>query len=108
MQQLGESAQRQNLGIFAAMQDIAAARLAGEPCPVNITARAATSIADFAVMMEKLIELGRQAPVVDLVDRVVEDTGFRSFIQGSDDRPQERWENILELRSTAQEFNSSM
>ena len=106
MQQLADWAQRQNLGMFAAMQEIAAARLAGEPCPVSITARAAASIADFAVMMEKLIELGRRAPVVDLVDRVVEDTGFRSFIQGSDDRPQERWENILELRNTAQEFNA--
>ena len=106
MQQLAEWAQRQNLGMFAAMQDIAAARLAGEPCPVSITARAATSIADFAVMMEKLIELSRNVLVVDLVDRVVEDTGFRSFIQGSDDRPQERWENILELRNTALEFNA--
>ena len=106
MQQLAAWSQTQNLGLFAAMQDIAAARLAGEPCPVSITARAATSIADFAVTMEKLIELSRNAPVVDLVDRVVEDTGFRSFIQGSDDRPQERWENILELRNTAQEFNA--
>ncbi len=106
MQQLADWAQRQSLGLFAAMQEIAAARLAGEPCPVSITARAATSIADFAVMMEKLIELGRKAPVVDLVDHVVEDTGFRSHIQGSDDRPQERWENILELRNTAQEFNA--
>ena len=106
MQQLAAWSQTQNLGLFAAMQEIAAARLAGEPCPVSITARAATSIADFAVTMEKLIELSRKAPVVDLIDRVVEDTEFRSFIQGSDDRPQERWENILELRSTAQEFNA--
>ena len=106
MQQIAQWAQRQNLGLFAAMQDIAAARLAGEPCPVSITSRAATSIADFAAMMEKLIELSRGVPVVDLIDRVVEDTGFRSHIQGSDDRPQERWENILELRSTAQEFNA--
>ncbi|MDA1127111.1 MAG: UvrD-helicase domain-containing protein [Chloroflexi bacterium] len=106
MQQLADHAQRQNQGMFAAMQDIAAARLAGEPCPVSITARAATSIADFAVTMEKLIELSKQAPVVDLVDLVLEETGFRSFIQGSDDQPQERLENILELRNTAQEFNA--
>ena len=106
MQQLGDWAQRQGHGLFSTMQDIAAALLAGEPCPVSITARAAASIADFAVMMEKLIELSGKTQVVDLVDRVVEDTGFRSFIQSSDDRPQERWENILELRNTAQEFNA--
>jgi len=106
MQQLSDFALSKGLGMFAAMQEIAAARLAGEPCPVPVTVRAAASIADFAVMMEKLIELSHNAPVVDLVDRVVEDSGFRSFIQGSDDKPQERWENILELRSTAQEFNA--
>ena len=106
MQQLSEFAARQNLGLFSAMQEIASARLAGETCPISIATRAATSIADFAVMMEKLIELSQKVPVVDLVDRVVEDTGFRSYIQGSDDRPQERWENILELRNTAQEFNA--
>ncbi|MDA0263630.1 MAG: UvrD-helicase domain-containing protein [Chloroflexi bacterium] len=106
MQQMADYARGKNLQLFAAMQDVAAARLGGEPCPVSITARAATSIADFAVTMEKLIELSRQAPVVDLVDRVLEETGFRSFIQSSDDRPQERWENILELRNTAQEFNA--
>ena len=106
MQLLSDFALSKGLGMFAAMQEIAAARLAGEPCPVPVTVRAAASIADFAVMMEKLIELSHNAPVVDLVDRVVEDSGFRSFIQGSDDKPQERWENILELRSTAQEFNA--
>ena len=45
-------------------------------------------------------------PVVDLVDRVLGDTRFKSHIQDSDDNPQERWENILELRSMAQEFNA--
>jgi len=106
MQLLSEFAVIKGLGMFAAMQELAAARLAGEPCPIAITPRAATSIADFAVTIEKLIELSKNAPVVDLVDRVVEDTGFRSFIQGGDDKPQERWENILELRNTAQEFNA--
>ncbi len=106
MQQMAGWARGKDLPMFSAMQEVAAARLAGEACPVDITKRAATSIADFAVTMEKLIELSKQVPVVDLVDRVVEDTGFRSYIQNDDDRPQERWENVLELRNTAQEFNA--
>jgi len=106
MQQLGGWARSKNLGLFAAMQEVAAARLAGEDCPIAITKKAATSFADFAVTMEKLIELSKREKVVDLVDRVVEDTGFRNFIQNNDDSPQERWENIMELRATAQEFNA--
>jgi hypothetical protein len=42
-------------------------------------------------MMEKLIELSKTAQVVDLVDRMLEDTRFRTHIQESDDNPQERW-----------------
>ena len=106
MQQLGDWARGKDMPLFSAMQEVAAARLAGEPCPVTITSRAATSIADFAVMMEKLIELSKKGPVVELVDRVLEDTRFRTHIQESDDNPQERWENIMELRNTAQEFNA--
>ena len=106
MQQMGDWARSSNLGLFAAMQEVAAARLAGEDCPITITKKAATSFADFAVTLEKLIELSKREKVVDLVDRVVEDTGFRNFIQNSDDSPQERWENIMELRATAQEFNA--
>ncbi len=106
MQVLADYAKVNRMGLFAAMQDIAAARLGGEPCPIAITTRAATSFADFATMMEKLIELNQNVPVVDLVDRVLEDSRFKSFIQESDDNPQERWENILELRNMAQEFNA--
>ena len=106
MQQMGDWARSKNLGLFAAMQEVAAARLADEDCPITITKKAATSFADFAVTLEKLIELSKREKVVDLVDRVVEDTGFRNFIQNSDDSPQERWENIMELRATAQEFNA--
>ena len=106
MQVLAEYARVKGYGLFEAMQDIAAARLGGEPCPVGVTARAATSFADFAVTMEKLIEHSQTLPVVDLLDRVLEDTRFKYYIQESDDSPQERWENILELRNMAQEFNA--
>ena len=106
MQVLAEYARVKSYGLFEAMQDIAAARLGREPCPVGVTARAATSFADFAITMEKLIEQSQTLPVVDLLDRVLEDTRFKYYIQESDDSPQERWENILELRNMAQEFNA--
>ena len=106
MQVLADYARVKGYGLFEAMQDIAAARLGGEECPVDVTKRAATSFADFAVTMEKLIGQSQTLPVVDLVDRVLEDTRFKYYIQESDDSPQERWENILELRNMAQEFNA--
>ena len=106
MQHLGIWAEAEGIPLFAAMQRIAAARNAGEPCPVPLTARAAASMADFANQIDRLVLLSQEAPVVKLLDLVLEETGFRQFIQGSDERPDERWENILAFRATAQEFNA--
>ena len=80
MQQMGDWARSKNLGLFAAMQEVAAARLAGEDCPITITKKAATSFADFAVTLEKLIELSKREKVVDLVDRVVEKVVIKEVV----------------------------
>ncbi|MBQ11279.1 MAG: AAA family ATPase [Planctomyces sp.] len=106
MQDLARWAREQNVSLISAMQQIAAARSQGQPSPVPITARASNAIADFADMVEGLVQRVTQVPIVDLIDQVLDDTGLRRFIQNSDDRPDERWENILEFRETAQEFNA--
>ena len=106
LQELVQWAREQDIPLFGAMQRIAAARSAGEPCPVHLTSRAANSIVKLAGTLEELAELSGQLQVVDLIDRVLEVTGFRNFIQNSEDRPEERWENIQALRETAQEFNA--
>ena len=106
LQQLVQWAREQNVPLLTAMQRIAEARSAGETCPVPLASRAATSIANLATMLDELAELSGRLQVVDLIDRVLEVTGFRNFIQNSEDRAEERWENILELRETSQEFNA--
>ena len=106
LQDLVQWAREHDVPLVTAMQRIAAARSAGEPCPVPLASRAANSIAKLATILDELVGLSSQIQVVDLLDRVLEVTGFRNFIQDSEDRPDERWENILELRETAQEFNA--
>ena len=106
LQELVQWAREQDVPMLTAMQRIAAARSAGEAGPLRLASRAANSIANLANTLGELSELSVQLQVVDLIDRVLEVTGFRNFIQNSDDRPDERWENILELRETAQEFNA--
>jgi DNA helicase-2/ATP-dependent DNA helicase PcrA len=106
MQDLARWAREQNVSLISAMQQIVAARSQGQPSPVPLTTRASNAIGDFADMVEGLVQSVTQVPIVDLIDQVLDDTGLRRFIQNSDDRPDERWENILEFRETAQEFNA--
>ena len=42
--------------------------------------------------------------VVKLIDAIADRTDYREFLRSSDERGEERWENVLELRSVAGEY----
>jgi len=106
MQELVRWSQRESISLYTAMGRIARARQQGEQCPAPLPSRAASSIANFSGIIQRLVEQSTQVPVVELIDQILEDSGLRHHIQSGDDQPEERWENILELRETAREFNA--
>ena len=56
--------------------------------------------------MDSLVEESRKVDVVELVDSVVERTGYKRFLEEKTEDAEERLENIRELRHTAQEFRA--
>ena len=110
LQNLTTWSQRENVPLFTAVQRVAASQRAGEPCPVSLNSRAVNAVAGLAGVVERLVQQASQLKVVELIDRVLEDSGLRRFIQDEDQRSEgrgeERWQNILELREVAQEFNA--
>jgi len=69
------------------------------PCSSRIT-RALTGFAD---MMEGFIARSRELKLVALFDLVVKSSGYKDYISALVDG-EERWENILELRTVAREY----
>jgi DNA helicase-2/ATP-dependent DNA helicase PcrA len=67
------------------------------------SARTVKALAGFAAMLENFIEKSRELDLVKLFDLVVEGSGYKQYITGLVDG-EERWENILELRGVAQEY----
>ena len=110
LQDLTNWSQREDVPLYTAMQCISAARSAGDPSPVPLNSRAVNAITGFVGIIDGLVQQATQLKVVELIDRVLEDSGLKRFIQDGeqrgDDQAEERWENILELRQTAQEFNA--
>jgi DNA helicase-2/ATP-dependent DNA helicase PcrA len=106
MQNLAESAQAQNKSLFDVMHQVLETKQTGLVAPVSLTSRAINSIANFVEITDRLIDLSLKCKVIDLLDLVLEETGLRNYVQNSDDRPEERWENLMELRDIAQEFNA--
>ena len=106
LQDISQWAQQEDIPLITAMQRIAASRSSEEPCPISLPSRAVNAVTSFVGVIDNLVDFAGRLKIVDLIDRVLEDTGLRRHIQSGEDRADERWENILELRETAQEFNA--
>ena len=106
IQQLGEWAAYRESSMYEGMREIAASHAARQSCPAPLATRAVSSVARFVETIDRLMTLSQEVEVVKLVDLVLEESGLRKHIQDSDDRPEERWENVLAFRALAQEFNA--
>ena len=63
----------------------------------------ARTLVSFLDLMEGFLARSRELNLVDLLDLVVERCGYKEYILGQPDG-EERWENILELRTVAQQY----
>ena len=63
----------------------------------------ARTLVSFLDLMEGFVTRSRELNLVDLLDLVVERAGYKEYILGQPDG-EERWENILELRTVAQQY----
>jgi DNA helicase-2/ATP-dependent DNA helicase PcrA len=65
--------------------------------------RAVKQMLAFYEIMADLTTLSKELNVVDLFDLVVERSGYKDYLARETDG-EERWENVLELRTVAQEY----
>ncbi|MBA7713806.1 ATP-dependent DNA helicase PcrA [subsurface metagenome] len=84
---------------YRALQLIAESK--EEPPPFSSRARQA--MIGFLDQMEGLMTKSHELNLVDLLDLVIESSGYKQYILGGLDG-EERWENILELRTVAEQY----
>lgn len=61
-------------------------------------------LADFGEMLLRWRNTTQHNSLVLLFDRIVVDTGYEPYIRDKSDEGQDRWENLLELRSVVLEY----
>jgi DNA helicase-2/ATP-dependent DNA helicase PcrA len=86
---------------YQALKLLAESRDSGADLPFS--ARTIKALVGFAAMLENLIARSRELNLVALFDLVVESSGYKQYLVGLVDG-EERWENILELRGVAQDY----
>ncbi|MFC1927061.1 ATP-dependent helicase [Chloroflexota bacterium] len=96
-------AKAHDISLFEALKQISQNAIAGE-AKQSLPSRAIQALAAFDALMGELIAHSRELPLSGLLDEILEHTGYRAYIQNKEDG-EERWENIMELRNVATEYN---
>ena len=100
MEEVTRWAQEMGLPLYAALQAIAAGE-AGEVKP-RIAPRAVAAIERFVSVIGYLVEQAEKAGAAQLIDLLLERIGYKSYLM-EDERGEEQWENVLELKGQAVE-----
>ncbi len=62
------------------------------------------AITRFSIVIDELITKSRELNPAELLDEILESTGYREHILNKE-HGEERWENIMELRNVASDYN---
>ncbi|MSQ21819.1 MAG: AAA family ATPase [Dehalococcoidia bacterium] len=96
-------ARAHDLPLYPALQSLVAGEGDGAAKPL-LAPRALAAVERFLLLMGGLMEEAPKVGVGDLVDLVLERTGYRRHLQEAEDELiEERWENVRELRGQAAE-----
>jgi DNA helicase-2/ATP-dependent DNA helicase PcrA len=69
-----------------------------------LQARARNSVASFVDLIHVLNRAGQDMTPLEVLDLLLERSGYRSHVLDGTEEGEERWENIMELRTKARDF----
>ncbi|MBI2855904.1 MAG: ATP-binding domain-containing protein [Chloroflexi bacterium] len=101
--QLTQMAQSQGIPMYAAMQ-LVAQDTREQTQASGLPPRTARTVAGFLGLINALMEQAEGLTVAELIDAVLERTGYRAHLMEEGQQGRDRLENVQELRSTALEF----
>jgi DNA helicase-2/ATP-dependent DNA helicase PcrA len=67
-------------------------------------ARALKALGSFAGVLKAWLQMADELSVVQLMDAVLERSGYRTYVLDGTEEGRERWDNILELRAVAADY----
>ena len=62
------------------------------------------ALTKFGQLLQEWLSIRSETSLVDLIDRVLQDTGYREHIDDGTEEGQERWGNIMELQGSAHDL----
>ena len=100
VEKVANLAARENLSMGETLLGLAA----GNPDLHEALGREASRLAAFGRMLRSWRDCAEKNPITVLFDRILEDVGYQAHIQDQSEEGLDRWENVLELRMVALEY----
>jgi len=107
VEEVRRAARADGTPMLAAVFAVAEPDANGEPpdgLKAHLHKRAVNSLTRFANLMQRLIERSMVLPPHELIDLALERSGYARLLQEDQERGEERWENVKELRGSAEQF----
>jgi DNA helicase-2/ATP-dependent DNA helicase PcrA len=92
-------AARREVPLYDALHDLAQ----GADAPIYTAGK--NALVQFYEMWREWIAQRDQVSVLELLDQVIEETGYGAYLRDGSQEGEDRWENVLELRSVASEYS---
>ena len=70
----------------------------------SFSSRAAMVLGNFGSLLSKWNDLRTEVQPLELMDQILEDVDYQAYIDDGSDEGHDRWENVMELRRLASEF----
>ena len=101
--QIQSWAKARDSSLFAALEG-AGSSVGATEAKQALSPRIAQAVAGFDALMNGLISQSRELSLSRLLDEILERSGYREYILSKEDG-EERWENVMELKSVAREYD---
>ena len=98
LEELTRMARDADMSMFSAIEAV------GQKSDSSFAPRATRALLDFQSLIRGLASDGETLDLIELIDLVLERTGYKRYLQEEAERGEERWENIQEFRNTARDF----
>jgi DNA helicase-2/ATP-dependent DNA helicase PcrA len=95
---LENAAQEQNVSVYETFKEVL------DSPSSELGTRAQRAVETFLEMLEGWIAAREQLTVAQLIDRVLQDTGYIDYLRDGTEEGEDRWANVLELRNVAAEY----
>ncbi len=92
-------ADRHDANMFAALE------AAGKGEVEGLVARSRTAIGEFGLLIARLRKRIGVLPLPELLDEVLEQSGYRAMLADGSEDGEDRWNNLLELRSVTTRYD---